>query len=79
MWKGVYPSAKKCIDRFEAENNVCKISPEIKSRLSMQSFHRFLPVLVLLLNLNKESHGRPKSWREGPTVDPGVFVITHIR
>ena len=22
---------------------------------------------------------RPKSWREGPTVDPGVFVITHIR
>jgi hypothetical protein len=26
-----------------------------------------------------EGAARPKSWREGPTVDPGVFVITHIR
>ena len=23
--------------------------------------------------------GRPKSWREGPIVDPGVFVITQIK
>lgn len=24
-------------------------------------------------------HSRPKSWREGPIVDPGVFVITQIK
>jgi len=45
----------------------------------MPSLHCFFPFLVLLFSLNDESHGRPKSWREGPTVDPGVFVITHIR
>jgi len=33
-------------------------------------------ILTLIVSL---SESRPKSWREGPIVDPGVFVITHIR
>ena len=35
-----------------------------------------LTVLATLINLSK---ARPKSWREGPIVDPGVFVITQIK
>ena len=38
------------------------------------------PLLLLLLVAGLAGVlGRPKSWREGPIVDPGVFVITQIK
>ena len=40
---------------------------------------RLVAATLLLVLLGMGVDGRPKSWREGPTVDPGVFVITHIR
>ena len=38
------------------------------------------PLLVVLVVAGLAGVlGRPKSWREGPIVDPGVFVITQIK
>ena len=34
---------------------------------------------LLLLSFVSVTQSRPKSWREGPIVDPGVFVITQIK
>merc|ERR1712193_374393 len=34
---------------------------------------------LLLVCLVSVIQSRPKSWREGPIVDPGVFVITQIK
>ena len=38
---------------------------------------RLLFVFISVTLVNVDS--RPKSWREGPIVDPGVFVITQIK
>ena len=38
-----------------------------------------LIILTVVASQINVSKARPKSWREGPIVDPGVFVITQIK
>ncbi len=35
--------------------------------------------LILFLVTLSLAHTLGRRWRDGPSVDPGVFVITHIR
>ena len=42
-------------------------------------FSLLFSLFVITLSQLQSVSARPKSWREGPIVDPGVFVITQIK
>ena len=42
-------------------------------------FSLIVSLVVLTVSQLQSVTARPKSWREGPIVDPGVFVITQIK